>query len=70
MNPRIVTTPVGVPNISIWGVPETKFLSQFGYISYRDWCEKDAERIRDNFGQAVVVEWRDEKGSMVCIAKR
>ena len=81
MNTRIVTTPEEIKAanlISVWGNPDTKLNTQFGLVSYREWCERDAERIRGGGGQAIVLScsnWLNEKtgetthAKMVCIAK-
>ena len=36
------------------GEPLSMLDSQWGHINYQDWCEKEAERMNRNGGNAVV----------------
>jgi hypothetical protein len=58
-------TPDTRKNVTTWGDPKTILQSQYGNVSYREWCNKEVVRMRANGGQAVVVE----KFGMVAVAR-
>lgn len=43
-------------NLTTWGGPQSVLASQYGNVTYREWCEKEVVRMRANGGLAVVVE--------------
>lgn len=51
-------------HISIWGDPNSKLPSQYGNVTYREWCQQEAQRINKSGGSAFVEELNGE----VCVA--
>jgi len=58
---RQITTPS--PNVE-------KLDSQWGRISYIEWCEKESRRINRAGGNAVVSEFKDSHGVEHCCVAR
>jgi len=52
-------------NITVWGDPKSMLQSQYGNVTYREWCLCEVVRMCANGGQAVVVEM----GGMVAVAR-
>jgi len=52
-------------NITTRGEPKSMLQSQYGNVTYREWCEKEVVRMRANGGQAIVVEM----DGMVAVAR-
>lgn len=42
--------------LTVWGDPDEYLCSQFGAMTYRAWCLREARRIRDSGGSARMVE--------------
>lgn len=43
-------------NITVWGNPNEKLKSQYGNVTYLEWCTKEVERMRAGGKIAKVVE--------------
>ena len=52
-------------NITVWGEPKSMLQSQYGNVTFREWCDREVVRMRANGGQYVVVE----RYGMVAIAR-
>ncbi len=50
--------------MTVWGFPTTLLDSQYGSITYGDWCEREAKRISSSSRKAKVLR----QGNMVCVA--
>jgi hypothetical protein len=42
-------------NKTVWGNPEHKLQSQFGFISYAEWCAKESARMNAQGANTHVV---------------
>jgi hypothetical protein len=58
-------TDENITNITTWGDPKTWVESQYGNITYEQWCEKEIARIHENGGQAEMVRLNGQ----VCVAR-
>ena len=52
-------------NITVWETPNTMLQSQYGNVTYLDWCEKEVVRTRANGRQAVIVKMK----GMIALAR-
>ncbi len=55
---------LGTDTLTVWGFPTTLLDSQYGSITYGDWCEREAKRISSSSRKATVLR----QGNMVCVA--
>jgi len=58
--------PVDSKLITRWDFILSELKSQWGTITYQDWCENEAARIRANGGSAIV---RRNKNRECCISR-
>jgi hypothetical protein len=57
-------------NITHWEPCDQQFHSQFGLVSYLDWCEKEAARLNRSTGALAEVTPAKDLNGNCCIAKR
>ena len=57
-------------NITHWEPQNDRFKSQFGLVSYADWCEKEAARLNSSKGAWTGVLAAKDMDGNCCIAKR
>ena len=43
-------------SVTVWDHPNSRIDSQYGDISYRQWCEKEVERMNRNGGNVKLSE--------------
>jgi hypothetical protein len=50
--------------ISIWNVPSEQFPSQYGFVTFHDWCVAEAKRI----GNGAFIK-RNTEAYLVCLCR-
>ena len=51
--------------ITRWCNPDEKISTQWGYITYRQWCEKEVARINRNGDTTKVIE----KNGLIAVSR-
>ncbi|MDX9721444.1 MAG: hypothetical protein RBU37_11910 [Myxococcota bacterium] len=45
--------------LTLWTKPEETLKSRYGTVSYKEWCERERERIVSNGGSAKIIVRQD-----------
>jgi hypothetical protein len=55
-----------IKNVTTWGLREELIESEYGTITYREWCQEEVARMNRNGGSVVALQRGDE----CCVAQK